>query len=105
MRVAGLAELNNRDPRPDPARQKLLLDNAKAALPKAAAYDEASAEWAGLRPMTANSNPIIRQARQRVFVNIGHGMLGWTFAAGAAERVAALVETASPTPRRKQETL
>ncbi|RIV86191.1 FAD-dependent oxidoreductase [Aurantiacibacter xanthus] len=105
IRVAGLAELNNRDPRPDPARLQLLLDNARAALPRAAAYDEASADWAGLRPMTASSNPIIRQARQRVFVNIGHGMLGWTFAAGAAERVAALVDAAADISHHKLETL
>ena len=105
MRVAGLAELNNRDPRPDPARLRLLLDNAKAALPKAAAYEQASDGWAGLRPMTANSNPIITQACQRVFLNIGHGMLGWTFAAGAAERVAALVDAAADIPHGPQETL
>ncbi|MEN7537580.1 FAD-dependent oxidoreductase [Aurantiacibacter flavus] len=103
MRVAGLAELNNRDPQPDPARLQLLIDNARAAMPKAAAYDEASAGWAGLRPMTANSNPIIKQARKRVFVNIGHGMLGWTFAAGTAERVAALVDATADIPHHQKE--
>ena len=98
MRVAGLAELNNGDPRPDPARLQLLIDNAEAAMPKAAAYRETSAGWAGLRPMTANSIPIIKRARERVFLNIGHGMLGWTFAAGAAERVAKLFEAVVSNP-------
>ena len=99
MRVAGLAELNNGDPRPDPARLKLLIDNAQAAMPNAVAYRETSAGWAGLRPMTANSIPIIKRARERVFLNVGHGMLGWTFAAGAAERVATLIEAEVGNPK------
>ena len=48
--------------------------------------------------MTANSIPIIKRARERVFLNIGHGMLGWTFAAGAAERVAKLFQAVASNP-------
>lgn len=97
MRVAGLAELDRRDRNIDPARLQGLIDGARASLPHAADYDAAGSGWAGLRPMTPTSRPIIRQARAGIFLNIGHGMLGWTFACGAAERVAALVEDASGT--------
>ncbi|HEY8605308.1 FAD-dependent oxidoreductase [Tsuneonella suprasediminis] len=92
MRVAGLAELNNNDPAPDPARLRHLIDQAKAAMPYAVDYETIGSGWAGLRPMTPNSQPVISQAKQRIFLNVGHGMLGWTLAAGSAERVSALVE-------------
>lgn len=92
MRVAGLAELNNNDPALDPARLRHLIGQAKAAMPHAADYEAIGSGWAGLRPMTPNSQPVILQARQRIFLNVGHGMLGWTLAAGSAERVSALVE-------------
>ncbi|MDZ3831646.1 MAG: FAD-dependent oxidoreductase [Sphingopyxis sp.] len=92
MRVAGLAELNNRDSRVDDRRLRDLIDSARAALPLAADYDRAGHGWAGLRPMTPHSVPIIAEAADGIFLNVGHGMLGWTFAMGAAERTARLVE-------------
>jgi D-amino-acid dehydrogenase len=38
--------------------------------------------------MTANSQPEIRKVNSRIAVNIGHGMLGWTYAMGSGERLA-----------------
>lgn len=94
IRVAGFADLDARDRSIEPARMQTLLDDAKAALPHAARYERAGAHWAGLRPMTPDSRPIIKQAAPGLFLNVGHGMLGWTFACGSAERLAALVESA-----------
>ncbi|MBT0670451.1 FAD-dependent oxidoreductase [Novosphingobium profundi] len=91
LRVAGLAELGRSDRVVEPGRLRTLVDGARAALPAAADYAAAGDGWAGLRPMTPDSRPIIRQVRQRLFLNVGHGMLGWTFAAGAAQRIATLV--------------
>lgn len=90
MRVAGLAELGNWDPAVDPERRRLLVALAREALPHAAAYDRIESDWAGLRPMSPSSVPIITRARDGLLLNIGHGMLGWTLAMGSAERVAAL---------------
>ena len=90
MRVAGVAEVGSSDPRVDPALLSALISSAKASLPHAADYVSAGKGWAGLRPMTPTSVPIIRRVRERVVVNIGHGMLGWTLAMGSAERTAAL---------------
>lgn len=104
IRVAGLAELNNRDTAPDPARLRHLIDQARAAMPYAVDYTAIGSGWAGLRPMTPNSQPIIAQAGQRIFLNVGHGMLGWTLAAGSAERVSALVEQSVGQPAQIRKT-
>jgi D-amino-acid dehydrogenase len=91
MRVAGFADLGNRDPRIDPEVADKLVAAAQAALPKAGNYDEAGHYWAGLRPMTPNSLPIIARPKEALAVNTGHGMLGWTMAMGSGERLAELL--------------
>lgn len=91
MRVAGLAELGAWSPAVDPDRLRFLTELAGESLPQAAAYEHIESDWAGLRPMSPSSLPIIRQAGPDMVLNIGHGMLGWTFAMGAGERAAALI--------------
>ena len=88
IRVAGLAELGERDVAPCEDRLALMVESAKTAFPQAAIYDAPASIWAGVRPMTTNSLPIIQKAAPRVTVNIGHGMLGWTYAMGSGERAA-----------------
>lgn len=90
VRVAGLAELGTYDTKIEPARIAHLKLLAAQSLVDAADYSSAGQEWAGIRPMTANSQPIIRRVTPGVAINAGHGMLGWTYAMGAAERVARL---------------
>lgn len=92
MRIAGLADLGRRDTKVEPARLAALIDSARAALPDAADYEAIETSWAGLRPMTPDSLPIIRTIAPGVIANTGHGALGWTYAAGSAERVADIVE-------------
>lgn len=91
IRVAGLADLNHWDAAPDRARVGDLVAMARESLPHAADYDAIENDWAGLRPMTPWSSPIIRRAGEGLVLNIGHGMLGWTLAMGSGERAAALV--------------
>jgi len=91
MRVAGLAELGTRDTVVDPRRLATLVSAASVVLPLAADYAASYGGWAGIRPMTANALPIIRRVAPRVTINIGHGMLGWTYAMGSAERAAELL--------------
>ena len=45
--------------------------------------------WAGLRPMTPNMMPIVKQSKnsQRIFYNTGHGHLGWTLSAFTAREI------------------
>ena len=87
VRVAGLAELGGQGSDIAPGRIGALKVSAEAALPTAADYSRASTGWAGIRPMSPNSLPDIRRVGRHVSINIGHGMLGWTFAMGSAERI------------------
>lgn len=88
IRVAGLAELGNSFGAVDPARAGLLRDLAREALPGGANYTAIESEWAGLRPMTPDSQPIIHWVDPHLALNTGHGMLGWTLAMGSAARLA-----------------
>lgn len=91
IRVAGLAELGVWDPAPSRKPLRALVRLARTSLPDAAAYQALDTEWAGLRPMSPSSLPIISQPRPELLLNIGHGMLGWTFAMGSGERAASLI--------------
>lgn len=86
IRVAGLADMNHWNPTPDSARLAQLVDMARASLPEAADYTHIESSWAGLRPVTPWSSPIIRALGDGLGCNIGHGMLGWTLAMGSGER-------------------
>jgi D-amino-acid dehydrogenase len=91
IRIAGGAELGARDATVDPRRLQGLIQTALASLPNAADLDQIETGWAGLRPMTPNSLPMVSQPRDNVFLNVGHGMLGWTLAMGTAERLSKMV--------------
>lgn len=95
MLVAGIAEMGNVDTSVDTNRLRSMISAARASLPEAAVYDEADAGWAGLRPLTPNSQPITRMLAPGLAVNTGHGMLGWTLAMGSAERLARAVRESS----------
>ena len=91
IRVAGMADLGWSNPDPDPKRVSTLLGEAEASLPKAADYSDIQETWAGLRPMTPDSNPRLGRPHAALAYNLGHGMLGWTMGMGTAERLAKLI--------------
>ncbi len=95
MLVAGIAELGSFDASVDPRRVHNIVKAARASLPQAAVYDQVDQGWAGLRPMTPNSQPITRMLEPGIAVNGGHGMLGWTLAMGSAERLVQVVRQAA----------
>ena len=48
--------------------------------------------WTGLRPATPSNVPIIGRSKiANLYLNTGHGHLGWTFAAGSARLLADLI--------------
>jgi D-amino-acid dehydrogenase len=48
--------------------------------------------WCGLRPMTPDGTPVVgRSPVQNLFLNTGHGTLGWTMAAGSGRVLADIV--------------
>jgi D-amino-acid dehydrogenase len=53
--------------------------------------------WSGLRPATPTNIPFIGQTPRRgIWVNAGHGTLGWTHAAGSGKALAALMHGDKP---------
>lgn len=62
------------------------------------AFDEKKAElWAGLRPMMPNSVPVFGRARfDNLYLDTGHGHLGWTMACGSGKFLADLVAGRKP---------
>lgn len=91
IRVAGLADLGDSTVVVHERRREALVHLAKQSLPNAGKYDRADKFWAGLRPMTPDSLPIIANPIPGLAINTGHGMLGWTMAMGSGERLAEIL--------------
>ncbi|WP_374488266.1 D-amino acid dehydrogenase [Zoogloea sp.] len=85
IRVAGTAEINGFDLRPNPARSAALVAWLETHLPGIS--DTSRAEhWCGLRPATPSNVPIIGHSQiANLYFNTGHGTLGWTLACGSAK--------------------
>ena len=90
IRVGGMAELGGFDLRLNPRRRATLERVTQDLFPGG---DLPRAEfWTGLRPMTPDSTPVIGATRwSHLFLNTGHGTLGWTMACGSACVTADLV--------------
>ncbi|HTO45704.1 MAG TPA: D-amino acid dehydrogenase [Burkholderiales bacterium] len=96
LRVAGTAELNAYDTSTSAARCNAILDRAEALFPDAADYWRAQF-WAGLRPATPSNVPVIgHTALTNLFLNTGHGTLGWTLACGSARAIANIIGDRPP---------
>ncbi len=95
IRVAGIAEMIGHDRAVDPKRLALIRANAADALDVDPQSDPTG--WAGLRPATPDSRPIIgRSPVPNLWLNTGHGALGWTLACGSARLLADLLSGATP---------
>lgn len=93
MRIAGFADFNGFSTTQDDARIRSMLTTAKAYAPHAANYDAKDQQhWGGFRPMTPDGIPKVGRTRlEGLFLNTGHGMLGWTLACACAYDVAASI--------------
>ena len=82
VRVAGFADFRGFDTSADGKRSKLLLDLARRYAPDAADYDATDPKpWGGFRPMTPSGQPRVGPTKiPGLYLNTGHGMLGWTLA-------------------------
>ncbi len=80
----------------NPARIASLVRMARATMPNAADY-ETLTPWAGLRPATPGGAPIIgASGLSNLWLNVGHGALGFTFACGSAAILARLLQGDRP---------
>ncbi|MEO9041828.1 MAG: D-amino acid dehydrogenase [Rhodoferax sp.] len=106
LRVAGTIELGGYDLSLDnplsKARCRMLVERVEAVLP--GVCDTRSAElggeprfWTGLRPATPTNIPYIGKTKVRkLWVNAGHGTLGWTHGAGSGKAIAELISGERP---------
>jgi D-amino-acid dehydrogenase len=92
IRVAGTAEFAGFDLTLSQARIQNLLKLLREVLPRARIDLGTARPWCGLRPMSVDGVPIIGPTPiSNLFVNTGHGHLGWTMAAGSGQLLADLV--------------
>ncbi|UXZ44196.1 D-amino acid dehydrogenase [Pseudomonas soli] len=91
LRVAAMVDIVGYDEAVDAGRLASMRRLARETLPRAADYGQA-VEWAGMRPATPTGVPIIEATRYRnLWLNLGHGALGFTLASGSGERLARLL--------------
>ncbi|MDH0650008.1 D-amino acid dehydrogenase [Pseudomonas sp. GD03858] len=91
LRVAAMVDIVGYDDSVNAGRLRSMRRLAQETLPQAANYGQA-VEWAGMRPATPTGVPIIGATRYRnLWLNLGHGALGFTLACGSAERLASLL--------------
>lgn len=89
LRAAGQAEVGGYDLTLDEKRGAGVLEALIATFPAVATLG-APAYWCGLRPMTPDGSPILGAVPkvENLYLNTGHGTLGWTLALGSADLIA-----------------
>jgi D-amino-acid dehydrogenase len=99
LRVAGTAEIAGWGTELDPLRCEALTRRTAQLFPKACDYEKPN-YWAGRRPVTPSNVPYLGPARiAGLFLNTGHGTLGWTLGPGNGELIAqAISGTATRIP-------
>ncbi len=96
IRVGGTAELAGFSLKLRGARRATLAHSVGDLFPKGGDLAQASF-WTGLRPMTPDGTPVIGGTRYaNLFLNTGHGTLGWTMACGSGRLLADLVSGRRP---------
>jgi len=96
LRMAGTAEVSGYDTSVNDARCTGIANRVRQLFPGAVDYGNVS-KWAGLRPATPNNVPLIGRTRYRnLYLNTGHGTLGWTLGCGSGAAVAELISGRSP---------
>jgi D-amino-acid dehydrogenase len=96
IRVGGMAEIAGYSTALNPARRETLELVVNDLFPGGGDLANATF-WTGLRPMTPDSTPIVGTTPLRnLFLNTGHGTLGWTMACGSASVIADLVGGRTP---------
>ncbi|MBT9369764.1 D-amino acid dehydrogenase [Rhizobium sp. CSW-27] len=90
IRVGGMAEISGYTNDLGPARRRTLEHSVTDLFPGG---DVSRADfWSGLRPMTPDGTPVIGATKIRnLYLNTGHGTLGWTMSCGSAKVLADIV--------------
>ena len=96
LRIAGTAELNGYDTDLNLVRCEAIVRRTKELFP--GITDGVGARyWTGLRPTTPSNVPYIGKSKTRnVFLNTGHGTLGWTHGCGSGAAIADIINGKTP---------
>ena len=96
LRVAGTCEINGYSRELNPVRCEAITRRTKELFPDACDYEQPQ-YWAGLRPLTPSNVPYIGRTRySNLFLNTGHGTLGWTMGCGSGRAIAEIVSGRRP---------
>ncbi|WUR15496.1 D-amino acid dehydrogenase [[Empedobacter] haloabium] len=96
IRVGGMAEIAGYDKRLNPRRRETLEMVVNDLFPGAGNTLDATF-WTGLRPMTPDGTPVVgRTPLRNLFINTGHGTLGWTMSCGSAQLLADIMSARRP---------
>ncbi len=96
LRVAAMVDIVGFDARLEPKRLALMKRQALETFPLAGDYTHA-VEWAGMRPATPTGVPLIGASTCRnLWLNLGHGALGFTLACGSGQLLAELISQRAP---------
>ncbi|WP_095084201.1 D-amino acid dehydrogenase [Mesorhizobium sophorae] len=96
IRVGGTAEISGFDLRLHESRRRTLEHSVGDLFPGAGAMRDATF-WCGLRPMTPDGPPLIgRTELSNLYLNTGHGTLGWTMACGSAKVLSDIISSRVP---------
>ena len=91
IRVGGMAELSGFNLALNPRRHDTLAMVVRDLFPEGGDLEQASF-WTGLRPMTPDGTPLVGPSPiPGLWLNTGHGTLGWTMAAGSGQLLADLI--------------
>lgn len=98
LRMAGAAELSGYSRALNTLRCNNMLRQAHDLFPKALDFDNVRF-WSGLQPTTPSSVPLVGRTQiPNLYLNTGHGTLGWTMAAGSGRALADLISGQQPEP-------
>ena len=96
LRVGGTAEMNGYERPLNEARCEALIRRTSELFPEACDFS-APHFWTGLRPMTPSNIPYIGKSQiSNLFLNTGHGTLGWTMGCGSGRSIADIVSGRLP---------
>jgi D-amino-acid dehydrogenase len=96
LRIAGTAELNGFDRHLSRVRCEAIVRRVEQLFPGAGDASQAQF-WAGLRPATPSNLPIIGRSKlPNLYLNTGHGTLGWTHACGSGKSLARIASGLAP---------
>ena len=96
LRIAGTAELNGYDRDLNRVRCEAIVKRVEQLFPGAGDASQAQF-WTGLRPATPSNVPIIGRSKlKNLFLNTGHGTLGWTHSCGSGKSIARIVSGLKP---------